>query len=77
MAGPNLNGTNLFGGFVDPMRRKDMQQRRKFMAMNQALSPGRKTDTTIPGFSGARSTDYGTPRGSGRPSIFTRFGNGY
>ena len=72
MAGPNLNGTSLFAGFIDPGNRKEMQNRRKMLPLTQVLSPARKTDTTLPGFGGGRSTGYGGPR-----SIFTRFGNAY
>lgn len=72
MAGPNLNGTSLFGGFINPGDRKEMQSRRKMLPLTQALSPARKTNTVLPGFGGGRMPDYGVPR-----SIFTRFGNGY
>ncbi len=83
MAGPNLNGTSLFGGFIDPMLRKDMQQRRKLMPMTQALNP-QKVDARLPGAFGTNSSPFGVPRGTSPTgaaprsgSIFSRFGNGY
>jgi hypothetical protein len=38
---PNPNGTGLFGGFMNPMTRKLMQQRRKTLGMSNALQPQR------------------------------------
>lgn len=77
MSGPNLMGSGLFGGFMDPRMRKDMQQRRKMMPFS-AVNPQKAPGVPLPGAGGnpalqVRPTSTTSPRGS----IFSRFGNGF
>jgi hypothetical protein len=76
MPGPNLTGTGLFGGFLDPAMRKYMQQRRTFMGtpVGEALTPQRAGNTSARGL-----MDGIGPRASaqsGMGSLFARFQSG-
>lgn len=88
MPGPNLTGTGVFGGFINPMYRKYMRSSREAMPLSMALTPQR---AGVPGKYGMPTNDspitsqredvqQGAPRNvkpkTGSTSIFTRFGYG-